>query len=390
VKYFNTINRYIFKELLNPFLISLFLLTFIFLIARIPKLTNMAINYDADIPSVALMVLYMMPRFLEFSIPLSIAISILLTCMRMAGDNEVIALNGVGVSLYQMLPPVMIFCMLGVLLTSLTTIFAVSWGKFSLKMMCIELTESKLELVLQERQFHSEFENMTMYVSHVDIKTKRLKDIFIEDRRNADMLNIFIAPSGEVIQHKENSLIYTIKLYDGIINQEDLNRGSINRTKFQSAQINIDLNNLSIETLTPEKTLDERSFLELIGLIRSGIVEKWYLSSALTELHEKFAIPIACLSLGFLSFPLGIQSRSLNRFSGLSLGGLFFLFQYILFAAGWSAGKTGKFPPMFGMWIPNIVIGGIGIFFLIRNARQQPVKLPGFIKKAVFYLTRRV
>ena len=38
------IHTYIFKELLPPFAISLFFLTFVFLMTRIPEITNMVVN----------------------------------------------------------------------------------------------------------------------------------------------------------------------------------------------------------------------------------------------------------------------------------------------------------------------------------------------------------
>ncbi|MCK5837459.1 MAG: LptF/LptG family permease, partial [Desulfobacula sp.] len=58
MKTINIINRYILKEFLSPFAISLFFLTFVFLMTRIPEITNMVVNYNADISSVALMVVY--------------------------------------------------------------------------------------------------------------------------------------------------------------------------------------------------------------------------------------------------------------------------------------------------------------------------------------------
>ena len=133
MKRFNIINRYIFKELLSPFAISLFFLTFVFLMTRIPEITNMVVNYNADVSSIGLMVVYTLPRFLEFTIPMSVMISILLTFMRMSQENEIVALKSVGVSLYKLLPPVLIFCFSGVLLTMWVTVFGVSWGKLSIK-----------------------------------------------------------------------------------------------------------------------------------------------------------------------------------------------------------------------------------------------------------------
>lgn len=327
----------------------------------------MVVNYNADISAVVIMVVYTLPRFLEFTIPMSVMISILLTFMRMSQENEIVALKGAGVSLYKLLPPVLTFCFLGIFLTMSITVFGVSWGALSFKKKTVEIARSSIDAALQERQFNSELEGVMIYVSHVDMKTKTLKDVFIEDRRTKGVISISIAPSGKLIR-LDDEQVYTIRLYAGMINQVGIDDNSVNSIRFGEYDINLDLNAMNKTDNKISKELDERSLVDLIQFIRSGIKDKAHLSAALMELHEKFSIPFACLSLGLLAFPLGVQSASLRRSSGFSLGISFFLLYYFLLAVGWSAGETGDYPPVLGMWLPNFIMGGIGIFFLVRTA----------------------
>ncbi len=348
----------------------------------------MVVNYSADISSIGLMVVYTLPRFLEFTIPMSVMISILLTFMRMSGENEIVALKGAGVSLYKLLPPILVFCLSGVLLSMWITVFGVSWGKLSLKKKMIEIAGSNMDVAIQERQFNSKIENILIYVSHVDMSTKIMKDVFIEDRRTKGVVSICVAPSGKLIR-PDNGQVYTIRLYDGMINQVDVDEKSVSSIEFGSYDINIDLNSLNKGNNKISKDLDEISLVDLVGLIRSGIKDKARLTEALMELHEKFSIPFACLSLGLLAFPLGIQSASLRRSSGFGLGLSFFFLYYFLLAAGWSAGETGNYPPIICMWLPNVLIGGVGVYFLVRNAKEKPVQLPGFVRKAGLALKQK-
>ncbi len=389
MKRFNTINRYIFRELLSPFAISLFFLTFVFLMTRIPEITNIVVNYNADISAIVWMMIYTLPRFLEFTIPMSIMISILLTVMRMSQENEIVALKGAGVSLYKLLPPVMIFCFLGVFLTLGITVFGVAWGKLSIKKKSIEIARSSIDAALQERQFNSELEDVMIYVSHVDMKTKALKDVFIENRRTKGVISISIAPSGKLMR-MNNEQVYTIRLYNGVINQVDIEDGSVSSIHFENYDINIDLNLMDEGKGEIAKELDERSLAELVKYIRSKPKHKGNLNAALMEFHEKFSIPLACLSLGLLAFPLGIQSASLRRSSGFGLGISFFLLYYFLLAIGWSAGETGDYPPVIRRGWPDIIMGGIGVFFLVRNAKEDPVVLPAFISIAFKTLKKKI
>jgi len=389
MKPFNMINRYIFKELVFPFAISLFFLTFVFLMTRIPQLTNIVVNYNADILSIAWMIVYTLPRFLEFTIPMSVMISILLTMMRMSQENEILALKSAGVSVYKILPPVLALCFSGIFLTMAITVFGVPWGTSSAKKKGIEIARTSIDAALQERQFNSELEDVMIYVSHVDMKTKALKDVFIENRRTKGIISISIAPSGKLIRLNDEQ-VYTIRLYNGVINQVDIDEGSVSSIQFENYDINIDLNRMNKDTGEISKELDERGLLDLMRLIRSGIKDKGVLSEALMEFHERLSIPFACLSLGLLAFPLGIQSVSLRRSSGFGLGICFFLLYYFLLAFGWSAGETGDYPPVLGMWLPNVIMGGLGIFFLVRNAREKPVTFPLVVRNALQIVKKRI
>ncbi|WDP93187.1 MAG: LPS export ABC transporter permease LptF [Desulfobacter sp.] len=383
-------HTYIFMELVPPFVISLFFLTFVFLMTRIPEITNMVVNYDTNVADILMMIGFTLPRFMEFTIPMSAMISVLLTFMRMSGENEITALKGAGVSLYKLLPPVLVFAVLATLLTMWVTVFGVSWGKLSLKKKSIELARSSIDAALQERQFNSQLNDIMIYVSHVDMKTRELTDVFIEDRRTRGVISISVAPRGKLIR-MSNEEVYTIRLYDGGINQVNADDNSVTHINFGHYDINIDLASMQKGgNKKLVKDLDEMSLGELVHRIRAGFKTEALDSEARMVFHEKFSIPFACLSLGLLAFPLGVQSMSLRRSSGFGLGIFFFLLYYFLLAAGWSAGETGHYPPVIGMWLPNVVMGAAGIYLLVRNAKEEPVRLPRVVRRGVEALKKRL
>lgn len=387
---FKRINTYIFLELVPPFVISLFFLTFVFLMTRIPEITNMVVNYNTNVVDILMLIGFTIPRFMEFTIPMSAMISILLTFMRMSGENEIVALKGAGVSLYKLLPPVMVFAFLAMVLNMWVTVFGVSWGKLSLKKKSIEIARSSIDAALQERQFNSQLTDIMIYVSYVDMKTRDLKDVFIEDRRTPGMVSISTAPRGKLIR-LDDEKVYTIRLYDGMINQVNSGDNNVTNINFGHYDINIDLMNMQKKgAATLKKEFDELSLHELVQRIKEGIDDPAYRSEALMVLHEKFSVPFACLALGLLAFPLGIQSMSLRRSSGFGMGIFFFLLYYFLLAAGWSAGETGHYPPFIGMWLPNVVMGVAGVYLLVRNAREKPVRLPGVVRRFVAAVSRRL
>ncbi len=380
MKVFKRIHTYLFFEFIPPFAISSLFLTSVFLMTRIPDIMNMVVNYNSSITDILLLISYTLPRFMEFTIPMSVMIAILLTFMRMSGENEIVALKGAGISLYKLLPPVLVFAVLTTILTMWVTVFGVSWGKLSLKKKSLELARSSIDAALQERQFNSQLNDIMIYVSHVDMKTRNLTDVFIEDRRTPGVVAISVAPRGKLIRQDLDE-VYTIRLYDGGINQVNAGENSVTHIHFGHYDINIDL--AAMQKGGPKKLikdLDEMSLHELIQRIRIGFKTPKMDSEARLVLHEKFSIPFACLALGLLAFPLGVQSMSSRKSNGFGMGIGFFLLYYLLLAFGWSGGEAGRYPPVIAMWMPNVVMGGAGIFLLIRNAKERPVHMPLWIQ----------
>ncbi len=381
---FNTIlNRYIFKELLPPFFISLLFLTFIFLMTRIPNITNMVVNYNTGLFAVLLLILYSLPRFLEFTLPMSVMISVLLTFMRMAGDNEIIAVKGSGINIYRLLPPVVLFCFLGACLTTWVTVWGVPWGKLSFSYTGSKLIASSVNVALKERQFNNVFDDIMIYVTSIDVKTGVLSDIFIEDNRSGEGGNITIASEGMLLS-QEGKSIYTLRLHDGLVNQVNLENESVNLVHFNTYDISFDMMDERNAQKKRKKHYDEMALSELITFIKNKKGTPSQLSSARMELHEKFSIPAACIVLGILSFALSLQSVSSRRASGFGMSLFFFLLYYLMLAAGWSAGESGFYTPLVGMWLPNFIIGGAGLYFLVRAAKEDPVAIPNFYRLYMF------
>ena len=380
MKLTTTISRYVFKELFAPFIVSLLFLSFIFLMIRIPEFTNMIVNHNAPIASLFLLLLYSFPKFLEFILPMSVMISVLLTFMRMAGDNEIIALKSGGVSLYRLLPPVLLFCTFVTGIAFLISTVGAPWSKTQVEKESLKIIQSSLGIAIQERVFSTDIDGVMLYVSNIDPVTKRLNDVFIEDSRTKGMVNIATAPKGVLVLNEELR-IYTLRLYNGKINQVDLKKNSVNTIHFTTYDINMNYQHIfSNQELKQIKELDEMSLKELYAFVNQEKHEDTKdFNNALMDLHGKFALPFACICLGILAFPLGIQSVSLKRSSGFGLGLFFFIIYYLLLAIGWSAGESGTYPPAFGMWLPDIIMGSAGVYLLYRNAKERPVRMPKVI-----------
>jgi lipopolysaccharide export system permease protein len=66
----SVLNRFILKELIPPFVINLVFFMFVFLMSEILDITDMIVNYQVSMGAFFLMILYSMPYFLVYVIPM--------------------------------------------------------------------------------------------------------------------------------------------------------------------------------------------------------------------------------------------------------------------------------------------------------------------------------
>jgi lipopolysaccharide export system permease protein len=382
------IHRYLIREMLPPFGITLIFFLFIFLMTKLLEVTNFVVNYDVDAWIIGLMLLYSVPFFLQFVIPMAVMMGVLLAFLRLSSDNETVAMKACGISVYRVLGPALAFSLLGTLLTAGVTVYAMPWGSTSLKQMTLKLAASSLEVGLKERSFNDQFQDVVVYVGEVDPHGGTLHHLFIEDRRNPKVISTIIAPTGRL--HKSTAALSAhLQLDDGSITQVDLATHSANAVHFDRYDLRLNLQLDAAKGKGEGKHRSEMSLVEMENYLRSyGKRDSGYYRT-LMDYHKKFSIPLAGLVLGLLAVPLGFQSGGARKSYGVGLGLILFLLYYILLTAGWTYGKTGVVPPLVGMWAPNVIFASLGCFFLLRCASDRGLGFDQLYTWFVHLLRRR-
>ena len=371
----NTItNRYLLKDMLAPFGINMLVFTFLFLMTQMVEITNWIVNYSLDFLDVLTMIFFTLPWFLMFIIPMSVMMAILLTFLRLSSDNEIVALKSCGLSIYRLLPPVLLFAALGSLLTGFITLYAVPHSRAHMEEMALRIAASNVDIGLKERTFNTAFKKVMLYVSKIDTQNKKLLDIFIEDNRQADVVSTVVAPEGRLFSEPENFTFHLL-LSNGTIHQTNLKERSATSIQFDTYKISLDLSKEMDDLENREKHREEMSIAELRQFVKESAEKDEDYYKARIVLQRRFSIPVACLTMGLLAFPLGMQSKTAKRSFGLILCLFFFLLYYVLLTAGYAFGEDGTLAPEIGMWLPNVTMGSIGILFLIQTGRERSLKI---------------
>jgi len=375
VKSLFIIDRYVFREFLAPFFVTLLVLSAIFLMTRMLDLTDLVVTHRVGLLAVLRMLLYSLPFFLIFVIPMAVMMGVLLGFLRLSGDNEIMALQAGGWSLHRLLRPVLAFCLLGALCTAFMSFRGLPWGRCAFKVLLVEVARSYMNIALKERTFNDTFKDVTLYVSRIDRETGVLHHIFIADRQMQGTVSTITAARGELVADPDKDL-WELRLHEGIINQVNRREKTVYSVRFETYAFRLNLAKMLASVTQGPKHQEEMTFRELQRFLEAATVkdDKYYL--ALLEYHKKFSLPFSCFVLGVLAVPLGMASRTAKRSFGVGLGLVFFLIYYLFLSAGWVFGEAGLYPPVIGMWVPNVVIGAVACFLFGRAATGRSVQAP--------------
>jgi len=382
------LDRYVLTQFLPYFIVSIIFFTSVFLTHELLDIIDFIVNYNADMVQFILMLIYSMPYFLGYVIPISTMIAVLLAFLRMSGDNEITAIKSSGISIYRLLSPVIVLCLGTCLLTAMVSVWVLPRAKTALKALAYTAVTANPAMGLKEQEFINSFNNITLYIGELDKKTNVVSSIFIEDHQTArDAVTIW-APSGKFI-FDQATRIFRLDLVNGMINQVNLTDKTFQTIHFERYAVNLDLQKASRKK---KRHKDERemTFSELRDYLKKGDRQDEDYFSAQLEFHKKFSIPFACIALGVLALPLGMQAQNARKSSGVGLALICFLVYYLLLSAGEILAEKGTLTPGAGMWMPNIIMVGIAIYLTMTTASDRSLQDELWkIVRRLFYFKKR-
>jgi len=370
----STLSRYILKEIIGVFFVSLFVFIFIIMATRMMGITDLMINQKVGFSQILLILVCMLPRVLLFSLPAACLMCVLLAFLRFSSDNEIIALNSSGISLYQMLSPVFAFSFIIFLAAGFFSLYGVPWGNRSYKETFFRIIESKANISIKERIFYEPVPDVVFYVNNFSPSDNTMKDLFVVDKRDNNTPYTIIAKRGKVISGSTQMI--TIHFDDGSIFVVDKNFNAVRTIKFDTHDLSIDLKDLISSYASKEKEPEEMYIGELIQNLKSPSGDKSRDRLIGIRLFEMFSIPIAIFFMGVIGAPLGAHIRSRGRVKGIIISLFIFLAYYICLMSVRYFCEMGALSPALGMWVPDILLLFICIYLIYHVANDKTVTFP--------------
>ena len=367
-----TLYLYIWKEILPIFFIGLMTFTIILLMDKIFKLIELIINRGGNVTNILMLLLFIAPSFLTFTIPMAVLLGILLTLGRLSGDSEVTAFKASGISLYQLYFPIAIFSISAYLITSFLVFYGLPWGNRGFISMLTLIAQSKPDIEVKERVFNDSFKGLVVYVDKVPVQGKKMEGILIYDERDKETVNTIFAQEGFLISNPQSQEV-VLKLLNGNIHRFEPRANTYQKIQFDDYDLKIEFSKTIVDI---ERKLKEHemSINEIKEKIKKMKAQGEDTTPQEVELHKRRAIPFACIVFGLIGVPLGIQSRRSGRSFGFVFTILILLAYYVSVIAFEMLAVRRAVPAFWAGWSPTFMFGGLGIYLLIKAANESPFK----------------
>jgi lipopolysaccharide export system permease protein len=362
------LNRYLIKELFPPFFFGLSLFTFIFLMDKMIYLSRLFVK-GVNIFTVILLLTYYLPAIFAIAIPIGFLMGTLMAFGRLSMDNEITALKASGISLYRLLLPILLLSLIFSLLAFLIIDTLLPRANYAFKNLYYRSISKSPDIGLEERVF-LDIGNHRLYIEKIGRKKSLLQGVIVYQKQGESLPQIITAQEGKWLTSPDKSKI-TLKLLNGTIHKLDReNPEQYQELKFETHDLNLEIAK-DFNRGKASVSAREMSMKELKGRIQEYKKRQIKVNSLLVELYKKVSIPLACLIFGLIGVPLGTFTRRGGKGIGfiMSLVLVFFIY-YPLLTLGEIMGKKGILPPLFSVWLPNIVLGAIGLFLLFRLMKR--------------------
>ncbi len=364
------VHRYIFREILVPFLFGLSVFTFILLIARLLRLIELVVTRGVPVMNILKLLSYIMPAFLEVTVPMAMLLAILIAFGRLSADSEMVALRSSGLSLYQLIAPVAIFALLATAATGALSIWARPWGNRALKTALFDLARTRASAGIKPQVFNDDFPGLVIYAENIDATHDRLRHVLISDERDNAQHNTIFAREGAMVSNPATQAV-TLRLRDGFIHTSDGRQGTEYHTHFQFYDVNLDLRQMIEGARQRERDPKELTLGQLGRAIAAKRAAGLPFVPELVEYHRKFSIPFACVVFALVAVPLGVQPVRAARSRGFTLSlGMIFVY-YVILSVGQALAEQTIVPAAVGLWLPNAIFAVLGVFLFARAARER-------------------
>jgi lipopolysaccharide export system permease protein len=213
------ISTYLLRQLAAPFLFALAALTSLMLLSQIAKKFGSLVGKGLPWTVIAEVFTLSIPFIVAMTLPMAVLLAVLYAFSHLAADNEITAMRASGISVYQVLVPVLAW---GVFMSGFNFVFVdqiLPRSNARLRNLLIDIGRKKPTFELQEQVINEVPPSQYfLRANRIDGATGRLKEVTIYDVGGDASRRIIYADSG-LMGYAEGQTDLSLRLFDGSIHQ---------------------------------------------------------------------------------------------------------------------------------------------------------------------------
>jgi lipopolysaccharide export system permease protein len=364
------INRYIFREIAIPFIIILFVLTFVLLMGKILQIMDLMVNKGIRALDIGHLIVLIMPNFMLITIPVALLVAILIAMGRLSADNEITVLKASGVSLIQLYYPVAVASLLAFVAAMVIGYFLVPQSNFATKRLLFELASQNASIGIKEKVFNADFKGLLLYADKIPADGEYMEGVLILDNRIMGKTNTILAKKAFLVADPK-LMIVKLRLENGSIHTVSSDLKSYRKVDFKSYDINLDLSTTLASVTDEHKSSTDMTMTELLARMKNTELGDAVVRELAIEVHKKFSIPLSCIFFGLLALPLGITGHRAVKSRGFAVGIIIVSAYYLLRIGGEALVENGRLAPAIGVWTPNVVFALLGIYLFYMAHKER-------------------
>ncbi len=375
--------RYLVREITIPFFIGLLIFTCILFSTRMLKLVELVVNKGVSVLSILKMLFFVLPSFFEVTVPMAFLLAILWGLGRLSTDREVLALKSCGIGLLQMAHPLGLLTVVLLASSFFLTLYVRPWSNAGLDQAFYDVAKTRATAGLKEKTFNNDFDGLVIYAEEIEPPGTILKGVMVANNRNPQLKETIFARNGLVVSNAKKRTL-TIRLQDGTVHSTRRAEKSYQTTHFATYDVTLDMAALLAHMKEPHHSPKDMTTQELLSMLVQNQDKSSQHNKALVEFHRRLALPFACVVFSLIALPLSIRMAWAHRSVGFGVSLGIILLYYLLLTAGETFGKRGVLAPAIALWIPNVVLGSIGLYLFCRVAQEKPLfRLPIWVSKCM-------
>ena len=363
----NTLDRYIFREIMMPFCVGLGLFFAVVSFAQVLRVSDSVTGLGITSSEILQALAYSFPPLLGLLIPVSCLFATLLGVGRLASDREIMGLCAGGVSPYRLLRVPLALGLLLAIASGTAMALGEPWGIRGLRALMSRSAQRALAGGVRIGEFNEWVPGVTFLATGRD--GDELTQVVFADRRDPEQPVVMSARRG-TIHAGDNAQDLVFRMRDGTILLSDKASRADRVIHFHESLYRLDVGKLVGQKSRNLSAVQEKDIPTLWRESHDAAVPRTDRAQYTVNLHRKFAVPLATAVFALLAVPLacratgGARARGLLVSTGL-VGGYYYLGRAVELAA-----RDLRFNPVLAAWVPDLV-GLVGLLVLLIRFRRS-------------------